>query len=160
MAGPDDSVAITAGSGEDIATNTPADGKNYQAVVVADEFGQILGSLPTWVAATGNLANVAAARTTHVDLFNASGSGVVLKVMGVFVIPTLTAVVGIGLTWELIRTSAVGTGGTTVTPSDYDTATAALPAQVTCRSKPTGGATGTTVTQFINTSSEETVPVE
>lgn len=133
-------------------------GKEYPVGMMADEAGHILGTVPTWVAAAPALTNVAAARTTHLDLFNAAGSGVVLSIHGVFIIPSLVAVTGVGLTWEIIRTSSVGTGGTTVTPRPMDTANPALPAGVTCRSKPTGGATTNYVLLYPNTSSEETSP--
>jgi hypothetical protein len=116
------------------------------------------GKKPTWIVQTGNQVNVAAARTTHFDIFNASGSGKVLRVLGIYIIPTLVAVTGVGLTWDVIRTSAVGTGGVALTPKPFDSANAALPAGITARGKPTGGAT-TSITWFSpNTSSEETVP--
>lgn len=118
----------------------------------------VLGATPTWTVATQNQVNVAAARTTHFDIFNDAGSGKVLRVIGVYIIPTLVAVVGIGLTWEIIRTSTVGTGGAALTPVPFDSANIALPAEITARSKPAGGAT-TSITWFYpNASSEETDP--
>ncbi len=111
-----------------------------------------------WIVETTNQVNVAAARTTHADLFNAVGSGKLIRVLGVYIVPTLTAVTGIGLTWEIIRTSDVGTGGTGITPVPYDSASAALPAQITARKKPAGGATTSVVWLQTNTSSEETIP--
>lgn len=114
--------------------------------------------LPAWVVSTGNQVNVAAARTTHFDLFNAVGSGKILRVLGVYIIPTLVAVVGVGLTWEVIRTSAVGTGGVARAPVPFDSANLALPAQITARGKPTGGATTAITWLNVNASSEETVP--
>lgn len=157
MALPNDSVAITPGSGATIAAHTIS-AKEYQVVMMADEDGHLLGSRPTWVASTTNSANVAAARTTFVDLFNASGSGVILHVCAIYVIPALAAVTGVGLTWEIIRTSAVGTGGTTITPQTFDTVNPAVPAQVTARTKPTGGATTSATLLYVNGSSEETSP--
>lgn len=118
----------------------------------------IAGDTPTWVVNTGNSVNVAAASTVHFDLFNASGSGVLIKVRSVLIIPTLVAVVGVGLTWTIDRTSAVGTGGSTLTPRPLDTTNDALPAQVTARSKPTGGATSSYTMFNVNSSSEETTP--
>jgi hypothetical protein len=147
----------TATGGDLIATYTQSS-KEHQVVMIAGINGHIYDSAPTWVAATGNSANVAATRTTHFDLFNASGSGVVLKVYGIYIIPTLAAVTGVGLTWEIIRTSAVGTGGTAITPRPLDTTNPALPSGVTCRSKPTGGATTNYILGYPNTSSEETLP--
>jgi hypothetical protein len=103
-------------------------------------------------------ANVAAARTTHADLFNAAGSGKVLRLVGLYILPALSAVVGVGLTWELLRTSAPGTGGSAVTPRPLDTGSDALPSQITARQKPTGGAGTLYLLQQIITSSEETSP--
>ena len=65
-------------------------------------------------------------------LFNASGSGVVLRVYRVWVLNNQTAnVTGVIPIVQLVRTSTVGTGGTTVTPIKHDTGSSALPAQVT-----------------------------
>lgn len=152
-----DSIAVTPGSGATVATHA-AGGKEHQVVMLAGAMGNIYGTAATYIVATGNSVNVAAARTTHFDLFNASGSGKILEVVGLFIIPTLTAVTGVGLTWEVIKTSAVGTGGTTLTPRALDSANAALPAGITARSKPTGGATTNFVLTYPNTSSEETNP--
>lgn len=146
-----DSILVTPGSGATVATHLVA-GKEYQVVVVADESGHIQQTLPTytwWVppAAVG-------ASKLYGDLFNASGSGKVLEVRGVWAIPksdvAVTGVVGVEV--GLYRTSAVGTGGTAhtynggsastahvITP--WDTQNASLPAQVTARAVPTGGAT-------------------
>lgn len=112
----------------------------------------------TWIVSTGNTAHVAAARTTLLDLFNATGSGVILRVYGVYIIPALAAVTGVGLTYEIIRTSAVGTGGSTATPAAFDASDTSLPAGVTARTKPTGGATTSATLITVNGSSEETLP--
>jgi hypothetical protein len=152
-----DSVAITPGSGATIATHLVSS-KEYQVVMLAQPNGQLVGELDSFVASTGNTAHVAAARTTLMDLFNATGSGAIIRVRGLYLIPTLAAVTGVGLTYEAIRTSAVGTGGTTVTPRPFDTGDAALSANVTARLKPTGGATTSATLLFINGTSEETIP--
>ena len=152
-----DSILVTPGSGATVATETVS-AKEHQVMMEADRSGHIKGSKPTWTVASQNSANVAAARTTHFDLFNAAASGVVLRVLGVYIVPTLAAVTGVGLTWEIIRTSAVGTGGTTRTPEKHDSGNAALPGGVTSRSKPTGGATTSATLYYPNASSEETSP--
>ncbi len=98
---------------------------------------------------------VGGANKLHADFFNASGSGKTIKILGVYpVVKTDAAVTGaLALRFDLYRTSAVGTGGTAaqyksatidvaggnITPRD--TTNAALPAQVTARHLPTGGAT-------------------
>ena len=157
MALSNDSIAVTPGSGASVATQLVGS-TEYQVIVPADQVGHIQGTKATWVVSTGNTAHVAAARTTLIDLFNATGSGVVLRVVGCYVIPAQAAVVGVGLTYEVIRTTAVGTGGTGLTPQAFDLDSTALPATVTSRLKPTAGATGTTVTLFLNGASEETFP--
>lgn len=169
-----DNVGYTPGTGATVAADeiAAASGIYYQRIklihgVDGVNDGDVAKTNPlpvdirgrtTYVLATGNLANVAAARTTHVDIFNATGSGVVLKVMALYIIPTLTAVTGVGLTWEIIKSNTVGTGGTVVTSSinPFDTTDGALPAQVTARTKPTGGAATLATLLYPNTSSEET----
>lgn len=157
MAQANDSITVTPGSGATVATHT-VNSKEHQVVMLAGQRGNIWGSADTYIVDTALSANVAAARTTHFDLFNATGSGVVLELIGIYIIPSLTAVTGIGLTWEIIKTSAVGTGGTTLTPRAFDSTMTSLPAGVTARSKPTGGATTNFIWTYASTSSEETTP--
>lgn len=152
-----DSILVTPGSGATVATHL-ANSKEHQVVVLADHSGHIYGSKDTYIVSTGNTAHVAAARTTLFDLFNASGSGKVVCVRGLFVIPALVAVAGVGQTYEVIKTSAVGTGGTALTPRATDSNNGSVPAQVTARTKPTGGATTDFLWLYLNGSSEETTP--
>ena len=142
----------TVSSGGVIATHT-LDAKEHQVVIQADDSGHLVGSLPTYIWATPSAA--VGANKLYLDLFNAAGSGKIIDVRGIWIIPdTDVAVVGaLGIRIDLYRTSAVGTGGTvfayrsatpdvaggSVTPSD--TTNAAIPAQVTGRHLPTGGAT-------------------
>lgn len=93
------------------------------------------------------------ANKVYFDLFNATGSGSTLRVRSVFAfVDSDTAVTGtLGVELNLTRTSAVGTGGTAnttegtsltaLTISKLDPAMAALSANITARSAPTGGAT-------------------
>lgn len=150
-----DSILVTPGSGATVATQL-VDSKEYQVVIAANSRGMMVGTADTWIANTGNTAHVAAARTTMIDIFNASGSGLTMVIHGIYVIPALAAVTGVGQTYEVIRTSAVGTGGTTITPASFDPNNTALPAQITARTKPTGGATTSATLLFLNGSSEET----
>ncbi len=75
------------------------------------------------------------------DVFNATGSGRILKILKInaYARPT-AAVAGTVISLEGFRTSNVGTGGITITPGQSDSADAAVPAQVTAREAPTGGA--------------------
>ena len=79
--------------------------------------------------------------TAILDLFNAVGSGKIIRVLEVFAYQRDTAAVtGIVAPVEVYRTSAVGTGGTALTSGVFDTTDASLPAQITARTGPTGGA--------------------
>jgi hypothetical protein len=161
MAQPNDSVSITPGTGAVIATQVVSS-KEFQAVIPTDSAGNMVGTVPTYVVQTGLISNGNAANRVAFDLFNASASAVV-TVHGLFLIPSLATVTGVGLAWELRRTQSVGTGGTTVTSIPMDTANGAHDAGITFRSIPTGGATNDATwggTPFLSpqTSSEETSP--
>ncbi len=147
-----DSILVTPGSGATVATETVG-GKEHQVVIQADSSGHLVGTLPTYLYATP--AAAAGASKLYFDLFNASGSGAVIDIRGVWAIPkTDVAVVGaVAIRVDLYRTSAVGTGGTAHSYKSatidvaggnicpMDTNNAALPAQITARWLPTAGAT-------------------
>ena len=113
-------------------------------------------------------ASASGANQVHFDLFNATGSGKVMKVHSVRAIKDgSVAVTGtLGVKLFLTRTTAVGTGGTAATEngttitspaiSELDASNAALPAGVTARSRPTGGATAGAVITTRNIFPEET----
>lgn len=157
MATPNDSIAVTPGSGVNVATQLVG-GVEIQNMIPTDANGHMVGSIPTWVAQTGLVANSGGGNVTKLDIFNAVGSGVILTVHGLFLIPSLAAVTGVGLSWSFDRTTSVGTGGTTLTPRPMDTANAALPAGVTARTAPTGGAAVNYTLLTPQSSSEETSP--
>jgi hypothetical protein len=150
MALPNDSIAVTPGTGATVATQLVS-GKEYQVIMVAMPDGNIQGSLPQYRLICPSQA--VGANKVFLDLFNATGSGVSLRVLSAFCyVDNDTAVTGtLGVEVSLTRTSAVGTGGTAattngtsltaITLSAMDTASAALSASVTARSAPTGGAT-------------------
>lgn len=145
-----DSVAVTAGTGTLIATHL-VNGKEYQVVMVASPDGQVQGSNPAYRLLTPSVA--VGASKLYVDLFNATGSGKVIRVLSAFAyVDSDTAVTGVvGVQLSLFKTTAVGTGGTTATAngtvdtastiSSLDSTNPALPAQITARLAPTGGAT-------------------
>lgn len=157
MARANDSITVTPGSGATVATHLTG-GKEYQVVMLSDETGHILNSRNTYIVSTGNTPHVGAARTTLFDIFNAPGSGVIMRVIGVYIIPAQVAVTGVGQTYEVIRTSTAGIGGTVLVPQKFDSISPNVPTQVTARLKPTGGATTLATLQFINGTSEETMP--
>lgn len=147
-----DSILVTPGTGASVATHLIAT-KEHQVMVQADSSGHLVGTLPTYLYSTP--AAAVGVSKLYLDLFNAAGSAKIIDVRGIWIIPkTDVAVVGaLGIRIDLYRTSAVGTGGTahsykSATPdvaggniSPADTANEALPAQVTARWLPTGGAT-------------------
>jgi hypothetical protein len=132
-----DSVLVTPGSGATIATHL-ASSKEHQVVVMAEADGHIVNSKDDWFAWFTPATN--AANRSVADLFNADAT-VVVRVRGVWVIPTVTAVTGVNVEYILNRISAVGTGGTTITPRPLDKSFAALDADITARAGATGGAT-------------------
>jgi hypothetical protein len=150
MALPNDSIAVTPGTGATVATQLVSS-KEYQVVMLAMPDGHINGSLPQYRLICPSQA--VGANKVFLDLFNATGSGVSIRVLSAYCyVDNDTAVTGtLGVEVNLTRTTAVGTGGTAatangaaltaITISAMDTASAALPASITARSSPTGGAT-------------------
>lgn len=147
-----DSVLVTPGSGATIATHLVA-GKEHQVVILADESGHVSGSLPTYFYCSPPIA--VGANKLHCDIFNATGSGKVMDIRGIWLIPKLdVAVTGaVSVRMDLYRTSAIGTTGTaasvdSATPdvaggnfTKLDESNAAIPAGITARVAPGGGAT-------------------
>lgn len=150
-----DSILVTPGSGATVATHS-AGSKEHQVVMLADDDGHIWGSKARYVAMIPSQVHVAAANSVHWDLFNADAA-LIVRVLSILQIPNITtAVTGVVFDWLLERTTAVGTGGSTITPWLPDLNQAALDADITCRSKPTGGATQSTDLRNYSISSEET----
>lgn len=147
-----DSLLVTPGSGATVATHLVGS-KEHEVVMIADDSGHIQGSLPTYFYCTP--PTVVGASKLHCDIFNATGSGKVMDIRGVWLVPKLdVAVTGVvAARIDVYRTSAVGTGGTaastdSATPdigggnfTRFDESNTAIPAQITARVVPTGGAT-------------------
>ncbi|MFN5251608.1 MAG: hypothetical protein ACK5DE_11210 [Bacteroidota bacterium] len=150
MSLPNDSIAITPGTGATVATQLVSS-KEYQVVMLAMPDGHLANSLPQYRLICPSQA--VGANKVFLDLFNATGSGVSLRILSAFCFADNdTAVTGtLGVEVNLTRTSAVGTGGTAatldgasltaITISEMDPNNPALSASVTARSSPTGGAT-------------------
>lgn len=116
----------------------------------------VLAIGPMYYAQIPSQVHVAAASTVHWDFFNAHAS-LIVRVLSILQIPDITqAVTGVATAWLLERTTAVGTGGSVITPWLADTTAPAVDAAITCRSKPTGGATQGTDLYSFSLSSEET----
>jgi len=150
-----DSILVTPGSGATVATET-VNSKEHQVVMLAEPDGHIAGSKPLYGYNIVSQVHVASANTVHWDLFNADAA-LLVRVLSVRQIPNITtAVTGIVFDWKLARTTAVGTGGTAQTAWLADLSQTALDADITCRSKPTGGATEGVILFNYSISSEET----
>lgn len=155
MAQANDSVTITAGTGVTIATHLAAS-KEHQVVMVAGESGHIIGSKDTYIYSIASTVHVAAANTVMWDLWNADAA-LLVRVVSIKQKPNITtAVTGVAFDFQLERTTAIGTGGTVQTAWLPDLSQTALDADITCRLKPTGGATGSTVLNRYTINSEET----
>ena len=95
--------------------------------------GHIYGTKPAYIAVIPSQVHVAA-NTVHWDLFNADAA-LVVRVLSIRQLPNVTtAVTGVNFDWLLERTTAAGTGGSTITPWLPNTAGTALDADITCRS--------------------------
>jgi hypothetical protein len=162
-----DDVAVTAGAGTSIATDDiggrhfqrvkPAWGPDGTATDVSNDnpLPVVQRGLATYYYSTALAAG--ATNKIYIDIFNAAGSGKIVKLRGLYVVSNSAAVVGVPINWSLRRTSAVGTGGTTLTAGLADTGDAAVPAQITARHAATGGATDATTLFDFYTTSEETI---
>lgn len=133
-----DSITVTdQASGVEHATKV-VDSKHHPVVILADADGHIVNSREDWLVFFTPATNAANRRVG--DLFNADAAAIA-RVRGAWVIPTSTAITGVAVEFILSRTSAVGTGGTAMTPRPLDTSFAALDADITARAGATGGAT-------------------
>lgn len=150
-----DSILVTPGTGATVATHS-AGSKEHQVVMVAHSSGHIHGTIPTYTYWRPYAAGAANQRT--IDIFNAAGSGVVVKLRKLFLQHNMAAITGVGHTFDVIHTTAVGTGGTVITGRKVKTSDAAIPAEVTCRLSATGGATESFVRFGIAVDPEETRP--
>lgn len=150
-----DSILVTPGSGATVATHTVG-GKEHQVVMLAGPTGHLHDTSPTYYYYTGLAAGAASQRL--IDLFNASGSGKIVKVKKLFMQCNQAAITGVGLQYDVKRTTAVGTGGTTITSEKADTQNSDVPAQITARARATGGATEGGILFPLGVDPEETRP--
>lgn len=165
-----DNVLITAGSGTTIASDDVGSGVQVQRVKqtwgvdgTATDVSRtnplpvaLWPQKPVYAFVVPNQVHVASASNPAWDMWNADAS-LIVRVISIRQIPDIvTAVTGVTISWLLERTTAVGTGGSALTAWLPDTTDTALDADITCRSKPAGGATpGTDLFPFA-LSSEET----
>jgi hypothetical protein len=142
-------------TGGDLIATYAVSSKEHQVTMEAGIDGHIYGSKDLYMYSIAEQVHVAAASTIHFDIFNADAA-LLVRVLSIRQRPSITtAVTGVAFNWTFQRTSAVGTGGTAQTAVLVNTTTA-LDADITCRSKPTGGATPGTAIRSYAVHSEET----
>jgi hypothetical protein len=127
----------TLGTGGVVATHTVGS-KEYQVVMMARDNGHISGSMADYLVSFPAATNTATRELG--EIFNASAS-LIIRVRGIWIIPTQTAITGAAVSWDVNKISAVGTGGSTVTPRPMDSANSVTLTSVTCAHTSTGGAT-------------------
>jgi hypothetical protein len=163
MTKPNDSIAVTAGSGQTVATHLVS-AKEYEVIMPSDADGHIWGSKPIyfyWIPTQGHIAS---ANTVHFDVYNNSSTFVV-RILSIEHSPdiTLGGQTGTGIQWLFERTTSLGSGGTVLTAWLPDTSQTALDETaatgISARAKPTTGASGSTDlrTYSINTSATSVV---
>lgn len=142
MAEANDSIAVTPGAGATVATQL-VNGKEYQVVMTANPNGQVVGDIPTYSAWSTTIAGTA--NLVYLHIFNASGSGKIVKVRKVFIQPSMAAITATATAvWRVAKTSAVGTtGNTAITIRPHDSTNPAVPAQITAARSYTAGGTQT-----------------
>jgi len=149
-----DSVLVTPGTGATVATHL-VNSKEHQVVMIAGPSGHLKDTLDSYAYHFG--ANVGAQNKIHAEVFNATGSGKVVKLRKLFLFSNQAAITGVVHEFGFDITSAVGTGGTTITGRPHDSGNTALVAQITARHAPSGGATQNFRLYSIHINPEETI---
>jgi hypothetical protein len=172
-----DSITITDPDATPTATKEHAGisfaSKFHPLVGLIDADGHMQGTAPAYQLFQMPRVTTGAA-TDFFDLFNAVGSGKIIRLRKLFPILEITAASAIVNTFrfDMFRTSAVGSGGTAaafesasapaagnIALSRWSTAdAAALPAQITARALPTAGATPSAYYFSTQLQTEETNP--
>jgi len=176
-----DNTILNLGSGGDTIATDDISGVKYQRVKLiqgADGVndGDVSIANPFPVSLQHNYqayrmfvpSQAVGANKLYFDLFNATGSGKVMKLRSVRPIKNGSIAVTGALSVQmfLTRTTAVGTGGTAATTegtalnamtiTEFDLSNNVLPAQITARLSPTGGATAGAVVAERHIFPEET----
>ena len=156
MASANSSVPITPGVGATVATQTVG-GKDHQVVILANPLGSLIGDIPTYSAWSGVVS--ATANLPYLHVFNAVGSGKVVKMRKVFLQPSQAVNALTAQTWRVAKTSTVGTtGNIAVAINKHDSTAANVPAQITAARSYTVGGTQAFTYFELPVSVEETLP--
>ena len=124
--------------------------------MLAHASGHIRGTIPTYTWWRPFTAGAGGQRI--IDIYNAAGSGVDVKLRKLFLHHNQSVQTGVPVLFDLVHTTSVGTGGTVIVGSKQDSADAAIPAQVTVRHSAAGGATETFTRFGFAVDTEETRP--
>lgn len=90
------------------------------------------------------LTSAASVAQNLFDIFNGAGSGKIIRILEIRMCQFDASIVdGASVYFELRRTTTVGTGGITLLDTSHDTIQPSVPAQITARIDPTGGASFT-----------------
>ncbi len=128
----------TLGTGGVIATHT-ANSKEHQVVMVARADGNLVGTKPDYLVNFPAVAN--AANREVAEVFNAHATNV-MRIRGIWIIPTQTIITGAAQEFALNKISAIGTTGlATVTPRPQDSGNAGTLTSMTCGYGSTAGGT-------------------
>jgi len=131
MAQVNDSVAVvtsTAAGSTLVATHKPTGlSTEYQAFIPADVYGNLNGSIPTYVVVATGMA--AGASKNYFAMVSTSGSGKVIEVMHIRISTQTTAgITGLNRRVNAFRITNLS-GGTTVTAEKLDNSNAGTPTQ-------------------------------
>jgi hypothetical protein len=128
----------TLGTGGIIATQTVSS-KKYQAVMIARPDGHLAGTKPDFMAWFPPQTNAAGREVAEV--FNAHATNLV-RIRGIWLVPTQTVITGVAIGFDINKISAVGTTGlTTVTPRPQDSGNAGTLTSITAGYGSTAGGT-------------------
>jgi hypothetical protein len=146
----------------------------YQVFIPADPDGHLVGSAPIYLAYFGPRVLLSSADTIgQWDLWNATGSGKVIRFRGIWPVLNQTAASAFvaSFVFEIRRTSSIGSGGNTFTFESTSTPGAGggnisrisltdptLPAQITARGVPSSGGANDDFWFTLTLFSEETNP--
>ncbi len=113
--------------------------KEYPAVMIARADGHLVGTKPDYLVSFPAVAN--AVNREVAEIFNAHATNPI-RVRGIWIIPTQTAITGAQQAWDINKISAVGTTAlTTVTPRAQDSGNAGTLTSMTFGYGSTAGGT-------------------
>lgn len=152
MALPNDSIEITPGSGAVVAAHLIG-GKKYQVVIPAGPQGHLVDTADTYIAWANDVLMETTANTSHFSLVNETADKLV-KVHKFFAVNLqAVAIVGIMIRMDVMRITG-HSAGTDIVAEKFDSASPALPAGITIKSKGTVTGEGARLFGYATTNDE------